>query len=92
MLFTKSFQATCDDLHGEQWEKLSNLVLNSLENCELPIEGEDSILIEDHSKDVPPLNHRNNLLHHVFGRSVEDHLEKASIVVKFYESRKKNDK
>jgi len=70
MLLSKSLKSTCDDLHGEEWEELPNLVLYSLKNCELSLEGEDSIFIEDHSEDVPPLNDRNTLLDHVFRCSV----------------------
>lgn len=93
MFLTECLQATCDDLHGEQWEELPNLVLNSLENCELLLEGEDSIFIEDHSEDVPPLNNGNDLLNHVFRCSVQYHLEKASIVVKLcVKVQKRNDK
>lgn len=70
VVFANDLQSTHYDLHLEQWEAILNLLLHPFKDLHFLNSSNRSILIEDHSKDVLPLNYSDALLDQVFAHSV----------------------
>lgn len=81
MLFSKMLETATNDFHGEQWEHLSNGILNSFENCELSFKRKNTILVKDTAENVLPLNDGDDLLNQVLGSPIEHHLKEFGVVV-----------
>lgn len=83
MVFTQLLQTASNDFHCEQWEHLSDLMLDSLENRNLTLKINRTLLIKDAAENMFPLDNCDHLLDQIFGGPVQDHLEKSGVVVQF---------
>lgn len=83
VIFSNNFEAANNNSHFEQWDCVSNLSLDFVENFTLTFDSNWPIFVENHAENVFPFDNRDALLDHIFGNSVQNHFEKRSIIIKF---------
>ena len=80
----KTLQTARDDLHLEEREHVLDGLLDSFKDGYFLLYADGTILIEDHAKDMLPLDHSHHLLHEVLADSIQDRLKELRIVVQIH--------
>lgn len=81
MIPPKQFETTNDESHLEQWEHLFDYLLNVMEYSKFLFERNWlAVIVEYTPENVPKFDHSHHFFDKVFADSIENLLEKRSVV------------